>query len=251
MEINITGILDSICEGGQTSESQEERGMRKGQEEVTGLRSPNLGSSGGRVSRHTVPNKINKYDGHRMRSKEDEGREATPEQEDIQPCPDSEDNEMDDIADVLKLTAVQETKLREEGMVGDNNSFCSREWSSSEDEPVDPGHDPDGFDAVVTFGASGGFSAHSRKEAKKARRPKFERTSDAVVRPGTLTRAGMSNRSEGAGTDEALCPMDGFEALGISSILCNYLEKHGFLHPTDVQKWSIPVVLVRGIVCKM
>jgi len=243
MEINVTGILDSICEGGQASESQGERGMRKGREEGTMLL--DLGGSGGRVNAHSVTKKMNKYGSNRMRSKEDEGREATPEQEDIQPCPDGEDNEMDDIAHVLKLTAVQETKLREEGVGGDKD-FCSGERSSSDDEKVDPEHDPDGLDDVVNFGASGGFSAHSRKEAKKARRPNFERTPDAVVRPGSLTRAGMSNRSEAAGTDEALCTMHGFAALGISSLLCNHLEKHGFLHPTDIQKRSIPVVLVRG-----
>ena len=237
MDLNITNILDSICEGVQASESQEERGMRKGQEEGTVL--PSFGGSGGRMNNHVRGTKnLIQHGSHRMRSKEGEGREATPEQEDIQPCPDSEDNEMDDIADVLKLTAAQETKLREEGVVSDND-FRSGGWSSSDEQQVDPEYDPDGLDDIVTFGAGGGFSAHSRKEAKKARRPKFERTSDSVVRPGSLTRAGVSNGSEAAGR------MDGFEVLGISSLLCNHLEKQGFIHPTDVQKRSIPVVLVR------
>lgn len=196
-------------------------GYRKGKQYI----SKHSGAeSGGRKGIRVVEKSWQKIGKLRLRSRESGEREATPDQDDIMPC-DGEGDE--DIGDVLKLTGAREAKLREEMGIGKDNDDGGDDVGSESDE-------------VVTFGVgSSNFSARSRKEAKKSRRPNFERSRDGMIQTGSLTHAGT--RQEGKGEREAVA----FHDLGVSELLVSHLEKMGFSYPTTVQKKSIPVLMVR------
>ena len=172
-------------------------------------------------------------DRKRLRSVEvDERGEVPIDQDDLQPI--EEQEEAFDVQHVLSLTMSREAKIKEEM----NSDVHVNEYSSDEQGPnSDYGSDRD--EGFVSFAGQATFSRHSRKEAKKARRPKFERSDDAVVQVGSLTRAG--NASEG----ECVVNEGGFGALGVSDILSGHLEKQGYTLPTAVQAKGIPVLLKR------
>jgi len=170
----------------------------------------------------------------------------------------ADEDESFDILDVLKATRSKEevlaTKLREEaGPVGPADSDDS---NLGLDVPLGGGYGSDRDEDVVTFGGQATFSVHSRKAAKRARRPNFERSDDAVVQTGALTRAGVTDDADveagtdadaGAGADANgngnRSSSSGFAALGVSALLCGHLEKQGFKRPTPVQARSIPPLL--------
>jgi len=176
----------------------------------------------------------------------------------------ADEDESFDILDVLKATRSKEevlaTKLREEeevhraaGLVGHADSDDS---DLGFDVALGGGYGSDRDEDVVTFGGQATFSVHSRKAAKRARRPNFERSDDAVVQTGALTRAGVADDADvdadvdeeadagaGAGANGNRSSSSGFAALGVSALLCGHLEKQGFKHPTPVQARSIPPLL--------
>lgn len=172
-------------------------------------------------------------DRKRLRSVEvDQRGEVAIDQDDLQPI--EEQEEAFDVQHVLSLTMSREAKIKEEM----NSDVHVNEYSSDEQGPnADYGSDRD--EGFVSFAGQATFSRHSRKEAKKARRPKFQRSDDAVVQVGSLTRAG--NASEG----ECVANGGGFGALGVSDILSGHLEKQGYTSPTAVQAKGIPVLLKR------
>ncbi len=159
-------------------------------------------------------------------------REMTIDQDDLQPI--EEQEEAFDVQHVLGLTMSREAMLREEMKVVKKQ----KQYSSDDDGPdADYGSDRD--EGFVSFAGQATFSRHSRKEARKARRPKFERSNDAVVQVGSLTRAGNALEGDLMGKES------GFGALGVSDTLSAHLEKHGYKSPTTVQGRGIPILLQR------
>lgn len=148
-----------------------------------------------------------------------------------------------DLQDILKATKAKEEHLakledgdrKRKAGVNSNDS----DDDSDDDGPRASGYGSDRDEDVVTFGGQATFSMHSRKAARKARRPNFERSNDAVVQTGALTRAGTTGDGNGARTTSST----GFADLGVSSLLCSHLSKQGFEHPTHVQARSIPPLL--------
>ena len=151
-----------------------------------------------------------------------------------------DEDESFDVLDVLKATKSKEEELARleaadrklhRGTVGDDGDS-----EGEEEGPVTNGYGSDRDEDVVTFGGQATFSMHSRKAAKKARRPKYERTQDAVVQTGALTRAGTANDMRASSSTD-------FADLGVSALLCGHLEKQGYKNPTTVQARTIPPLL--------
>ena len=170
----------------------------------------------------------------------------TLDQDDLLP----DEEESLDINDILRITSNREAKLQQELEQEKEERQRQHELQSSDGESEGPDFDRSGYgsdrdDDIVTFAGQATFSMHSRKAAKKARRPKFERSKDALVQIGSLTRAGDAAQAGLAG----LAGLDGrdssqtFARLGVSSILSGHLEKHGYKSPTPVQARSIPPLL--------
>ena len=167
----------------------------------------------------------------RARSKALGQRESTPDQDDMRPV--EEEEEALDIDSVLQITMAREAKIREdieERIDEDSDEGPSRAYDSDRDE------------GYVSFAGQATFSMHSRKEAKKSRRPKFERSKDAIVHIGSLTRAGDAGEA-GVGANEA---GGSFVDVGVSSLLSSHMAKHGYHVPTPIQRKSIPFLLVRS-----
>ena len=146
----------------------------------------------------------------------------------------ADEDESFDVLDVLKTTISKEeelAKLEAEARAGD-----ARGDGGDEGGPETSGYGSDRDEDVVTFGGQATFSMHSRKAAKKARRPKYERTRDAVVQTGALTRAGTADDMRASGSAD-------FAGLGVSALLCGHLEKQGYENPTTVQARAIPPLL--------
>jgi ATP-dependent RNA helicase DDX31/DBP7 len=166
----------------------------------------------------------------RARSKATGERESTPDQEDLQPVA-AQDEEFD-VNSVLQITMSREAKLKEELDVITKNVN-----NESDEDGPELAYESDRDEGYISFAGQATFSMHSRKEAKKSRRPKFERSDDAVVHTGSLTRAG---NAEEAGIGQTT---GGFASLGVSELLCAHLEKQGFTSPTPVQSKSIPSLI--------
>ena len=155
------------------------------------------------------------------------------DQDDLVP----DEDESFDVLDVLKATKSKEeglARLEAEGRArvgGAPGGESDEEWG-----PETTGYGSDRDEDVVTFGGRATFSMHSRKAAKKARRPKYERTRDAVVQTGALTRAGTASDMRASGST-------GFVDLGVSALMCGHLEKQGYKNPTTVQARAIPPLL--------
>lgn len=163
----------------------------------------------------------------RARSKALGEREATPDQDDLRPV--EEEEEALDIDSVLQITMAREAKIREdieETIEEDSDEGPSRAYDSDRDE------------GYVSFAGQAAFSMHSRKEARKSRRPTFERSKDSVVQIGSLTRAGEAGSDINEGGRS-------FTDVGVSSLLSSHIAKHGYLVPTPIQRKSIPFLLVR------
>ena len=180
-------------------------------------------------------------------------REDTPEQEDMLPCVESDGDEAGDVADVLRISMAREEDLQREVEAIRSEIRSGRQGGESEEEDGYASKEMDNdredtYDGCVSFGGSTAISAYSRKEAKKSRRPKFERPEDGVMRPGMLTRAGTV---DGAGGESGLHARTdgGFVGLGVSEIMTQHLEKNGFVTPTPVQERTIPLLLVRVWFC--
>ncbi|KAI8110059.1 hypothetical protein M9435_001739 [Picochlorum sp. BPE23] len=165
----------------------------------------------------------------RARSKALGQRESTPDQDDMRPV--EEEEEALDIDSVLQITMAREAKIREDDaeeiIEEDSDEGPSRAYDSDRDE------------GYVSFAGQATFSMHSRKEAKKSRRPTFERSKDAIVQIGALTRAGDAEEG-GVGANEG---GGSFADVGVSSLLSSHIAKHGYHVPTPIQRKSIPFLL--------
>lgn len=161
----------------------------------------------------------------------DRERESTPDQDDLKP--EEEQEEAYDVQRVLEMTMSREAKIKEQM---NDTVDGDEDYKSDEEGPrLDYGSDRD--EGYVSFAGQATFSMHSRKEAKKARRPKFERSKDAVVQVGSLSRAGNAAEAE-VDTNSR-----GFMALGVSSLLSGHLQRQGYVSPTVVQSRGIPSLL--------
>jgi len=158
--------------------------------------------------------------------------ERVPDQDDLV----ADEDESFDVMDVLKATISKEEEFARLEVEGRARAGDSPSEDSDEGGPETTGYGSDRDEDVVTFGGQATFSMHSRKAAKKARRPKYERTRDSVVQTGELTRAGTASDMRASGSTD-------FAILGVSALLCGHLEKQGYTNPTTVQARAIPPLL--------